>query len=198
MKWFFVLVLSILFIPGLVFSEESEETSQLDKALIFNIDNIISNIHSYQGGLGYQFGNDKWSIRIMYDLSYTNIEMNNHHLSNRLGMTYNRYLNTAFISPYIGMGTALSHNYRRSNSPSTSDYGEFNEFEVSAGPIMGTELKIHENISLFIEYQLMLSLNWGKRKYSYNGYINKDQIPISVYIDSGMGNWGMIGLCIYF
>ena len=123
--------------------------------MIFNTGDILLDLESYQGGLGAKIGMDKYVLRGMVDI-LLNTDFNPFSLT--LGAVLEKHILPGPVSLYWGpcleMGVTILNNRFDADNWTQNIAWEL----LSAGGVFGIELFIFEFLSVFVEYQLALTL----------------------------------------
>jgi hypothetical protein len=158
--------------------------------LLFNINDILLNIESYQGGIGLKyFIGEKLAYRGLFDFSYTN-QSNAFSISIGNGLLY--HFITGRLSPYAGAELKIGYN-RLEIVDETGGTIRTTNVPLSFAGIFGFEIFIFDFLSVFAEYQL--ALNILNVKTVTNGVTTKDSF---VDLGTDIGNESKIGLVFYF
>ena len=197
-KIFIVLFIFFLF-TNIAFSEDIDAPTDVPaashSAFIFNTNNLLLDLDSYQGGVGFKLLLDnQYAFRFLIDGYYSN-SLN----------TFSFTLGTAFeghftpydmISPYWGAfidGGYLTQSVITDNENWTTD----KSIPFSIGAILGVEVFIFEYLSVFAEYNLIGKFLVEISEFSENGTITTTEPAYSSEIDTSIGNNSSIGITIY-
>ncbi len=203
-KKLFVMIL--IFIIGFIynmsaFAQEKREKPKIfsieDKnntGLIFNVNDILMDIESYQGGVGIKhFYKDKTAYRGSLDFSYS--DSSSTWVFN-LGNSIERHLIEGRVSPYIGV--LLDVGFIRYKTEIDADnWTKVTAIPWSTGPIFGIEVTIFNYLSLFAEYSMTISYTRNITQQSVAGVVTKDSDG-DFSAEIGIGNESKIGIVLYF
>jgi hypothetical protein len=70
--------------------------------------------------------------------------------------------------------------------------------EIGFGPVVGVELEILENLSIFLDYELAFGFAFPSETVSAGGTVTKNAEDTERLIETRLGNSALIGVCIYF
>ena len=173
---------------------EKERAEQgTNVGIIFNTNNILMEVESYQAGVGIKIGDNSFAFRGMFDVYYSQMSDT---LSFDIGMSLEYHLFPGIVSPYLG--GFIKGGY-------SSIYNEFDEenytqsvsIPVSIGPIFGVEVFPLKFLSFFAEYAVSTKMLYTNDIVSSAGTITEKQ-NVNFTVDSGLGNNSKIGIVIYF
>jgi hypothetical protein len=179
----FIAVLLVVFVvllpAGLAAQEEEEEKAGLNLkgkriGLIFNFiglsnDLIDENNDGVQGGLGLKLWlGEKTAVRALLDLYHEN-DSGTTNTTFGVGAAFEYHFLQRRVSPYGGGLAGL-----------TVDTGTANNLGLYFGVLLGAEFELVENLNLFGEYNLLVSIDE----------------PI-FEVDLGLGNNAQIGIIVY-
>ena len=198
-------VLLIVFCIGFsyVYSQDEIDSSELpvieEKStprwgFIFNTNNLLLDIESYQAGVGIKtLNHNNVAIRYLGDIFYSS---SSNTFSGTLGATYEKHFKPGRLSPY--WGGFIEAGYIGQKSEVDSDnWTKNNSFPVSLGAVLGTEFFILEFLSVFAEYSLYLDSTITSTSTSTAGVVVKTDPELNFSIDSGIGNNSSLGIVIY-
>ncbi len=195
-KVIFISTFILLFVINLCFA--NEEKSIPDKGtlgFIFNAENLLLDIESYQGGVGmkYRF-NEVSSLRTLIDIYYSN---NFNTFSSIAGITYeNHFLNVSRLSPYWGF--SINGGYiTQSTITDEINYVILSEIPFGAEALFGIEIFFNSFISAFAEYSLSASFIYSSSETVVDGESTISDPEYQTVIDTGIGNNTSIGITIY-
>lgn len=177
-----------------------EDVKTVPKAVLFNVPNLLMGVEEYQGGIGVKITKEKWHLRLMLDL-LLDIDGENpgtdvDDFDYGLGAAAEYHLSDGKISPYLGLGLSFLHDSDKSVTDSdnwSKDYWN----TLSLGPILGTEVKIMENVSLFAEYQLSLDFVGSGNTTNTAGTKTKTANDLQWQLGLDLGNQALIGVAVY-
>jgi hypothetical protein len=167
------------------------------KAFLFNIPSILLEVKEYQGGCGFKAGPGNWFVRGMVDIMIEDDGEPPSVFLFGLGIAYEMHFSPQKFSPYCGGAAGITYTTSRTDIAG----GDWSREEVlifEFGPLLGIEVQLIDNISLFAEYQCLVRLGWP----SVTTFTGDEKERISGemqwLVDMTLGNAGMVGLCIYF
>jgi hypothetical protein len=70
--------------------------------------------------------------------------------------------------------------------------------ELGFGPVVGVELAILENLSIFLDYELAFGFAFPSETVSAGGTVTKNAEDAERLIETRLGNSALIGVCVYF
>jgi len=175
--------------PGIFSRENPYKTG-----IIFNVDDILLDVESYQGGIGLKrYFKDQGAYRVALDFEYSNSFDS---LLVSLGNTLEYHIITGRISPYIGGYFDIG--YARYKDETDSDnWTKSWSIPLSTGPVFGVEIEVFNVLSLFAEYSLAFDLTYTTTTTSIAGSETTDSTT-NYSVDTGLGNDSKIGIVIYF
>jgi hypothetical protein len=150
-----------------------------DAGIIFNMSSPLNGLESYQGGLGAKLSFYPSAVRAGVNLQYASTSNS---FSLTLGAVYEYHLLPAPLSPYVGVSAGLGY---VSQQPTAT------LFPVSVGAVMGIEMHVLDNLSIFAEYSVSLA-------FTVITDLQSQATSTSVSLGTGMGNLGMLGVVVYF
>ena len=172
---------------------KTPEAGKYDIGVIFNTTNILLDIESYQGGIGMKIGAEKYTYRFLLDL-LINTDFSPFSIS--AGAALEKHFISGPISPYWGGLIELGYTSLK-DEIDADNWTQAITVPLTLGGILGIELFVFEFLSLFVEYNLKLSLGFNINKSSFGGSVSTEK-EISYNLDLGMGNNSMIGIVVYF
>ena len=194
-------LLGMLIFPAIIFAEEKSKISKIflieetsNTGLIFNINDILLDIESYQNGLGVKhFISDKFAYRVSLDFSYAD---SSDTLILNLGNSIEYHPIKGRVSPYIG-GFLDVGLIRYKIITDADNWTKVTTIPLSAGPILGVELYIFNFLSLFAEYSMTVSYTTTFTRQSVAGTVT-DDTDSDFGTEIGIGNNSKIGVVLYF
>ena len=164
-----------------------------DMALIFNTTDILLDVGSYQGGIGFKIGRDKLYFRMLFDFFLSNAS---NAFSISLGNSLEYHFLPGRVSPYFGGYLNLGFTYLKSEiSPDT--WTKLTSIPFSLGGIFGVEVFIFDFLSIFAEYSLGFNFDILLTEQSFLGAKTKTS-ELNYIFNTGIGNESKIGITIYF
>ena len=137
------------------FASRGPAIGKRDLGVIFNTDDILLDLESYQGGLGVKIGLDKFMLRAMADI-LLNTGLNPFSLT--VGAVLEKHVLPGPVSLYWGPCARMGFTIL-TDKIDADNWNQNIAWEVlSAGVVGGIELFIFDFLSVFAEYQLALSL----------------------------------------
>ena len=193
-------VVIIVFTTAAILSAEEKglwegnkpEAGKYDIGIIFNTTDVLLNIESYQGGVGMKIGGEKITFRFMLDL-LINTDLSPFSISAEVALE--KHFISGLISPYWGGLMEVGYT-SLTNKVDADNWTQAITIPLSLGGIFGIELFIFEFLSLFVEYNLKLSLALNISKSSLAGAVSTTN-EYTYNLNLGMGNNSMIGIVIY-
>ena len=194
-------LLGIITCPTIIFAEEKSRISKIflieetsNTGLIFNINDILLDIESYQGGLGVKhFVNDKFAYRGSLDFSYAD---SSDTLIFNLGNSIEYHPIKGRVSPYFG-GLVDVGLIRYKTETDADNWTKVTTIPISAGPIFGVEVYVLNFLSLFAEYSMTVSYTTTITQQSVAGTVTEDT-DSDFGTEIGIGNNSKIGIVLYF
>ena len=198
-----VIILTLVFILSSIslFAKDKKDSNlfklenKKDKTgLIFNTNDLLLDIESYQGGLGIKrYLKEDTAIRGLLDFNYS--KANNSFLIN-VGASLEHHLSSGRITPYIGGFLNLEFIYYK-DEIDADNWTKVSSFPISIGPMFGAELFIFDFLSVFAEYNLAISYTITTTKTSVAGNTSKSS-DSSFGVDLSIGNDSKLGIVLYF
>ncbi len=194
-------LLGMLIYPTIIFAEEQTKVSKIfsieetnNTGLIFNINDILLDIESYQGGLGVKhFLNDKIAYRGSLDFSYTD---SSDTLILNLGNSIEYHPIKGRVSPYVG-GLLDIGLIQYKTETDADNWTKVTTIPLSVGPIFGVEVYMFSFLSLFAEYSVTVSYTTTITQLSVAGTVTEDT-DSDFGTEIGIGNNSKIGIVLYF
>jgi len=199
-------VLIIIFCIGFsyVYSQGEDDSTELpiieEKAItqwgfIFNTNNLLLDIESYQAGVGFKVLRDNnVALRLLGDIFYS---YNANTFSATLGVTYEKHFKPGRLSPYWGGFLEAGYMGQKSEGINSDNWTMNNTVPVSLGAVLGAEFFIMEFLSIFAEYSLSIDGLITSTSTSVDGDVTKTDPELNFSIDSGIGNSSSLGIVIY-
>jgi len=175
----------------------SLDINSMEKAFLFNVPSLLLEVQAYQGGLGLKAGSGTWFFRGMVDFMMEDDGQPPSTFLWGISIAVEKHLSEGKASPYIGGAGGIHYSSARTDIAG-GDWSREEELILELGPILGIELEIMKNLSLFAEYQLLGSLGWPAVTTYTGGQEERVSGDQQWSIDLDLGNAGLIGLCIYF
>jgi len=173
----------------------SPEYAGKKNGIIFNVDDILLDIESYQGGIGVKhYFNEKFAYRGSIDFSYIDSSSS---LTLNLGNSIEKHLLTGRVSPYIGAFLDIGYIHFKSTDEASGVETEVTSIPLSIGPLIGVEVFVLDFVSLFAEYSLSASYSKTKTEQTAAGVTTSDK-DSDFSIEAGIGNESKIGIVVYF
>jgi hypothetical protein len=172
-----------------VFSQNAKKAG-----IIFNVSNILLDVESYQGGIGFKwFFKDTLAYRGSFDFGYSD---SSSALHITLGNTLEYHFVLGRVSPYVG--AFLNFGYTRYEEEfDSSSWSKVKSIPISAGPVLGVEVSIFQFLTIFAEYRLSFEYN-HTTVYQYVDTSESQEKESSFNVSTGLGNDAKIGVVVYF
>ena len=168
-------------------------TGPRDLGIIFNTNDILLDIESYQGGLGAKIGLDKWTLRLMVDFRF-NKGINPFYLS--LGGVLEKQILPGPVSVYWGPSLDTGFSIL-TDKIDDDNWNQYITLELaSLGGLFGIELFVFESLSIFVEYNLALTLGVNIDRVSVAGSVSSLK-EFTYTFNLGLGNNAMFGIVFY-
>ncbi len=151
----------------------------LDLGIIFNINNPLQNLESYQGGLGIKAMFGEHAVRTLVNISFDSTAGS---FAVNLGAAYEYHLFPEPVSPYLGLAAKAGYMRQDSNVAVVP---------ISAGAVLGAEIFILDFLSVFAEYEVSFSASWLTD-------LTSSVTTTNYWLSTGLGNDGKIGIVLYF
>jgi hypothetical protein len=179
------IALSLLMIPVLAEAQGAAAERKLapaqgsfDFGLIFNTDNILLGMESYQAGIGAKASSGNLAFRGAFDFILNGAAQS---FSLTTGIALEYHLNSEFISPYIG--AFADAGYMKQGDLIAA-------FPFSLGLLAGVEVFVFDFLSVFVEYGFAADC-------VLTTDLATTQSTFDYTIDTGMGNDKKIGIVVY-
>jgi opacity protein-like surface antigen len=118
----------------------------------------------------------------------------------------------------LGWGLSLAGGYRLAGGPASLYAGAFAEFshseskttvdaddwttsvasELGFGPLVGVELALLPNLSVFLDYELAFDFSFPSEIVSAGGTVTRNDEEVERLFATRLGNSALIGICVYF
>jgi hypothetical protein len=162
--------------------------------LIFNTDNLLSNLESYQAGIGIKLITTNTSaLRLLVDCYYSD-SLNT--FSSTLGVAYENHFLPGKISPYWG-GFIQAGYLSQKTEQDSANWTKDDSVPLSGGLILGVEFFVLENVSLFAEYEADFTETIKYTTTDVAGNETRASPQFNFYFDLGIGNDAKLGITIY-
>jgi hypothetical protein len=166
-----------------------------DVGVIFNTDDILLDLEGYQGGLGAKIGLNKSMLRVMADI-LLNTELDPFSLT--IGAVLEKHVLPGPVSVYWGPSARMGFTTLFLDKTDADNWSQLLTWEVlSAGIVGGIELFLFDFLSVFVEYNLALTLNMNFNRVSTARSVNTTA-ELAYNLDLGLGNSTMFGIVVYF
>ena len=176
-----------------LFSGGKPAAGERDLGVIFNTNDILLDLESYQGGVGAKIGLGPYVLRPMADI-LLNTDFNPFSLT--LGAVLEKHILPGPVSLYWGpsleMGVTILNNRFDADNWTQNIAWEL----LSAGCVAGFELFIFDFLSVFAEYNLALTLGLNTDRMSVAG-VESSTTEFTYKLDLGLGNSAMFGIVVY-
>ena len=176
-----------------LFAVGKPAAGERDLGVIFNTNDILLDLESYQGGVGAKIGLGQYVLRPMADI-LLNTDFNPFSLT--LGAVLEKHILPGPVSLYWGpsleMGVTILNNRFDADNWTQNIAWEL----LSAGCVAGFELFIFDFLSVFAEYNLALTLGLNTDRMSVAG-VKNSTTEFTYKLDLGLGNSAMFGIVVY-
>ena len=176
-----------------LFAVGKPAAGERDLGVIFNTNDILLDLESYQGGVGAKIGLGQYVLRPMADI-LLNTDFNPFSLT--LGAVLEKHILPGPVSVYWGpsleMGVTILNNRFDADNWTQNIAWEL----LSAGCVAGFELFIFDFLSVFAEYNLALTLGLNTDRMSVAG-VESSTTEFTYKLDLGLGNSAMFGIVVY-
>jgi len=169
-----------------------ETDSEYTPGFIFNTSNLLLNLDSYEGGIGFLMSSPRTTWRFSVGFGY---ESGTEVFSSQFGITYLCPIFTGRVSPYWG-GTIFAGYSHDTDEVDADNWTKENEFSLSAGVLLGVELVLDPRISFFAEYSVGADVAWVTQISSVSGSVSTTGSN-NWSVGTELGNNGSIGVIIY-
>ncbi len=168
-------------------------TRQSDLGMVVSATDLFLDLESYQGGLGFKVGTDKWTYRLGLDMMVRDL-FNPYSLS--LSLALEKHLLPGAVSPYLG-GYLKAGISSLKDEIDSANWQRTTVFPLSTGALLGIELFVFDFLSLFVEYDLAATFSTTVTTTSVGG-VKDSQNSYDFALDLGLGNQSRLGIVIYF
>jgi hypothetical protein len=151
----------------------------IDLGILFNTNDLLLGLQSYQGGVGAKIGWGSVCVRGLIDFAFNKSAQS---FAIGAGTTFEYHPLSGPISPYMGASVGLGYD-TQSNVASAVTF--------SLGALAGVEVFIFDFLSVFAEYSLAADL-------INTTDLQTSQSTFDSLITTRMGNNAQIGVVIYF
>ena len=177
-----------------LFAVGKPAAGERDLGVIFNTNDILLDLESYQGGVGAKIGLGPYVLRPMADI-LLNTGVNPFSLT--LGAELEKHILPGPVSVYWGPSLQTGFTIL-TNKVDADNWTQNIAWELlSAGCVAGIELFILDSLSVFVEYSLALTLGLNTTRTSVAGSVSSNT-EFTYKLDLGLGNQTMLGLVFYF
>ena len=151
----------------------------IDIGAIFNTNNLLFGLESYQAGIGVKIGWRKLCLRGLFDFT---INGSSQSYAVDIGTTVEYHFIPGPVSPYVG--ASVSFGYMTQSNVTSA-------ITCSLGAVAGIELFIFDFFSVFAEYEVAADL-------IDTTDFQTSQSTFDYLINTRMGNSASLGVVIYF
>ena len=179
----------------LTFADNVEATPTEKRAtpgLIFNANNLLLDLSSYQGGIGMILKRPQDAWRFSIGFGY---ESGSNEINTSLGLSYIRPFFMHKVMPYWGCDLAGEYSYNK-NQIDSENWQKTNGYMVGVSALLGVEFLLDPRVSLFAEYSLGVDISWVTEEESVLGVTDKSASH-NFSTGTDLGNSGSIGVIIY-
>jgi hypothetical protein len=162
-------------------------------ALLVTTSDLLFDIESFGGGIGLKVGHDSSYLRFMLDIFLSTASNG---FSIELGTTYEHHFSPGPISPYWALAGSLGFETEKDKTNSLN-WSLVQAVPLSVEGLLGVELFLTDNVSLFLEYALSLEVLFVHSALSVEGSTFRDT-SVDFVINAGLANQTEIGVTIYF
>jgi hypothetical protein len=178
-----------------LFAAQIAPVGKRDFGVIFNTNDILMDLESYQGGLGVKIGLKKSTLRVTTDLLMdTWVPPDTFSLT--IGGVLEKHLLPGPLSPYWGPSVRMGFTSLMDRTDADNWTQNIAWEILSAGIVGGIELFIFDFLSVFAEYNLALNVGMNIERVSSAGAISTTS-EFAYNLDLGMGNSAKIGIVVY-
>jgi hypothetical protein len=156
-----------------------------DVGIIFNVDDILFDFESYQGGVGLMISGDKLAYRLLVDF-FASTQSDSFDVT--VGGVVERHIGSGRVEPYLG--GYLTCGYGRAEGGSVTTI----PVPATVGGLFGVELHLLRFFSIFAEYDLSVTMSYSKVDAGAAGSVETTDWTAQI----GTGNQSKIGMVFYF
>ncbi len=186
-----------------------------EPAFVFSAGSILLDVESYQGGIGAKARWDSFAVRAMLDFVLDRDGTNPESTGIGAGGTFEWHFLQAIdepgttvsfepgearqgvVTPYVG--GFLRYGFAADRAVGNDDnWSEQARHEIELGPVAGVEFFALPTVSFFAEYELGFSYVAPFDRTSVDGTVETVTGDAGWVLDLGIGNSGMLGVCVYF
>lgn len=160
--------------------------------LIFNTADILFEMESFRGGVGAEFGFERFLVRGWLDLF---IHTGFNPFAFTVGGAFKKQIFPGRVSPYGGGYLEIGFSHLRTGTDD-ANWTRVNSLPITIGGMLGVEVFVLDFLSLFVEYDLSLELKYLNTRISTAGEETVTQ-QWDYTFDVGLGNSARIGIVIY-
>jgi len=151
----------------------------VDAGAIFDTNDLLFGLESYEAGLGAKIGWGKLCLRGLFDFT---INGSSQSYAVDIGTTLEYHFISGPVSPYVGGSVSLGY-MTQSNVTSA--------VTCSLGAVAGIEVFVFDFLSVFAEYEVAADL-------TNTTDLQTSQSTFDYLISTQMGNSASLGVVIYF
>jgi hypothetical protein len=152
---------------------------QNDLGIVFNTNDLLFGLQSYQAGIGGKIGWGNLYLRGLLDITLNGSSQS---FAADIGATGEYHFFSGPISPYVGALAGVGYETQASVASATS---------FSLGVVAGVEVFLFDFLSLFAEYAI-------EGDFTVATDLQTSQTTFDYLINTRMGNNAKIGVVIYF
>ncbi|NOY09119.1 MAG: hypothetical protein GXP33_09790 [Spirochaetes bacterium] len=173
----------------------AEEGKKHPWGLIFNTNDLLLDIKSYQAGVGVKiFLGNSTAARFLGDIFYAT---NANSFSATFGATFEKHFKQGRVSPYWGGFLDAGFISQKSEIINPDNWTRNISYPISSGGVFGVEFFILDFLSVFAEYNLSFTGTITSSTISVDGEETSTNPELTYSIDSGIGNNSSLGIVIY-
>lgn len=180
-----------------LFAVGKPAAGERDLGVIFNTNDILLDLESYQGGVGAKIGLGQYVLRPMADILLNTGDIHPP-FSLTLGAVLEKHILPGPVSLYWGPSAEMGFTSILTSKVDADNWTQTIAWELlSAGCVAGIELFILDSLSVFVEYSLALTLGLNTTRTSVAGSVSSNT-EFTYKLNLGLGNQTMLGLVFYF
>jgi hypothetical protein len=164
-------------------------------AMIFAVTGIT--LEDYQGGAGAAVFFDPLKIRAAVDARYKDSNVNPDELDIGFTGVFEYHLLKGKVSPYAGAFAGYRFEQDR-NTVDADDWTSQVDHIIGAGPLIGVEFFVLDNLSFFAEYELAFLFTFPSTTVSTAGAVTTTPEDMELLLDARLGNGAKLGITVYF
>jgi hypothetical protein len=163
--------------------------------MLFSVNGIT--LEDCQGGVGVAVIMNPMKLRTSADIRYKDSNINPDELDIGLTGVFEYHLRKGKVSPYIGAFAGYRYEQDK-NTVNADNWTKAVDHIIGAGPLVGVEFFILDNVSLFAEYEFAILMTKPSTSVCTSGTVTRTPEDMEFLFDARLGNGAKLGITVYF